>query len=77
MYVGMANSEVEKGGKSAFLEHKFHFPTDPFKHEQCPGIASQVPLTQIQKRESKKYHNVGQRNDNVNPNIRAPERCKI
>ena len=77
MYLGIANPALEKGSKSALLEHKFHVPADPCKHEQCIGIASQVSLTQIQKRESEKYHNVGQRNDHVNPNIRAPERYKI
>lgn len=77
VYLGMANPALKKGSKSALLEHNSHFPADPCKHEQCPGIASQVSLTQIQKRESEKYHNVGQRNDHVNPNIRAPERYKI
>ncbi len=77
VYLGIANPALEKGSKSASLEHEFHFPADPCKHEQCPGIASKVSLTQTQKRESEKYHNVGQRNDNMNPNIRAPERCKI
>lgn len=59
VYLGIANPALEKGSKSAFQEHKFHVPADPCKHEQSPGIASQVPLTQIQKRESEKYHNVG------------------
>lgn len=77
VHLGIANSDLEKGSKSASLEHNFHFPADPCKHEKSSGIASQVPLTQIQKRESEKYHNVGQRNDNMSPNIRAPERYKI